>query len=104
MIRYTEEQEQERTKESTPEVDMKNQENISDQITLTSRLEAVEQKLFKLQSLKDETLIEFSSILTECKKMLLFLFKLIYLLSAWTNPSFEQITSHEHYRGYHLSI
>lgn len=48
---------------------MKNQENISDQMTLSSKLENVEQKLLKLQSLKDETLSEFSSLLTECKNI-----------------------------------
>ena len=84
---------------------MKSQENISDQMTLTSRLEAVEQKLLKLQSLKDETLIEFSSIMNECKKIYfnLYLNCFFHLLSTWTNPSFEQITSHEHYGGYHRS-
>lgn len=46
---------------------MKSQENISDQITLTSKIEAVEQKLLKLQTLKDETLTELNSLLTECK-------------------------------------
>lgn len=52
---------------------MKSQENISDQMTLTSRLEAVEQKLIKLQSLKDETLSEFSFIMTECKKYFIYI-------------------------------
>lgn len=42
--------------------------NVSDQMTLTSKIEAVEQKLLKLQSLKDETFNEFSSLLNECKK------------------------------------
>lgn len=67
--RYNQEQEQEGTEESTSVVEMK-KENISDQMTMTSRIEAVEQKLLKLQSLKDETLNEFSSLLTECKPLI----------------------------------
>lgn len=45
-------------------------------MTLTGRLEAVEQKLSKLQSLKDETFNEFSSLLTERKNFHLYLIKI----------------------------
>jgi hypothetical protein len=82
---------------------MRNQENISDQMTLTSKLEAVEQKLLKLQSLKDETLSEFTSLLTECKKLYIYLYlNYEYVCSTWINPSFEPITSHEHYGEHHF--
>ncbi len=37
------------------------------QMTLSARLEVIEQKLMKLQSLKDETIDEFTSLLNERK-------------------------------------
>lgn len=40
-------------------------EPVKDQMILSSKLEAIEQKLMKLQSLKDETINEFSSLLSE---------------------------------------
>ena len=57
--RYTQAHEKEESSEAEePKVTIK--------MTLSARLEAIEQKLSKLQYLKDETLDEFSSLLNEC--------------------------------------
>ena len=62
-------------------------ENISNQVKLCEKLEFIEQKLMKLQSLKDDTLNEFSSILTERNFLINRAFN--FYFSKWTCSSFE---------------
>lgn len=75
FIRYNKEL-QEKTVETTQSItasteitELKdiNMHKSSDQITLSSRIEFIEQKLLKIQSLKESTMDEFSSLLNERK-------------------------------------
>lgn len=65
--RYSQEQVKEQEEQvpftvKKPETEI---ENLNNQTMLSSKLEVIEQKLLKLQSLKDETISEFSSLLSE---------------------------------------
>lgn len=75
MIRYNKEL-QEQTVETTQSIPASTEitelkditmYKSSDQITLSSRIEFIEQKLLKIQSLKESTMDELSSLLNERK-------------------------------------
>lgn len=59
MIRYTKEQQEQKEEEQTT------LEKPSDQMSLSSKIEFIEQKLMKLQSLKEDTVDDLSNLLNE---------------------------------------
>lgn len=63
MIRYNkEQQEEQKGEEQTTTATL---EKPSDQMSLSSKIEFIEQKLLKLQSLKEDTVDELSNLLIE---------------------------------------
>lgn len=67
----------------------------SDRLSLSEKIELIEQKFSKLQSLKDDTMDELSSLLNESNRTeprLIHLFILLYSLRTITNfESFKHV-------------
>lgn len=63
MIRYNKEQQEEQKGEEQTTTAIL--EKPSDQMSLSSKIEFIEQKLLKLQSLKEDTVDELSNLLIE---------------------------------------